>query len=343
MEQISPELEESPGIELSSPQQAHNEIEFLPPRYSGALPDGDPRIMGVFRLRDHPDPVVDGDTIAVLGLDATLRLIGIDTEEVFRGNNESRDRAYSDFNAYLADIYEDVEGIPKYPTPAGDLASQYARSFFSADTEVLLELDHIDRQRGFFNRYLVYVYALRDGIWVNYNLETVRSGMSPYFQKYGYSERFHHEFLEAEAEARAERRGIWNEDIRHYPDYNERIEWWDRRAQAIAHYQTQYDDQPHSIMLQNDSDWERLESLNGREVTIFGAVSEYRYDWTPARIRFSRRMGESFDLISFSPDRLEALNLERYHGEFIYVRSTLRHYEGQPQFVIDQPIAIWTE
>ena len=36
---------------------------LLPPRYGGALPDDDPRVLGVFRFRTHRDPIIDGDWI----------------------------------------------------------------------------------------------------------------------------------------------------------------------------------------------------------------------------------------------------------------------------------------
>ena len=49
--------------------------------------------------------------------------------------------------------------------------------------------------RDRYDRYLAYVFAEIDGKWVNYNVECVRAGMSPYFMKYGYSQRFHADFV----------------------------------------------------------------------------------------------------------------------------------------------------
>jgi hypothetical protein len=87
-------------------------------RYGGALPDDDPRVLGVFPFRSDPDPIIDGDTVAVTGLDASLRLLCLDAEETFHLNDELRDRAYTDFADYLRIIYEDRPGtIPKFATP----------------------------------------------------------------------------------------------------------------------------------------------------------------------------------------------------------------------------------
>ena len=44
-------------------------------------------VIGEFPLRSH-DPILDGDTVMVQGLDSSLRLIGIDTEETFKKERE---------------------------------------------------------------------------------------------------------------------------------------------------------------------------------------------------------------------------------------------------------------
>ena len=54
----------------------------------------------------------------------------------------------------------------------------------------------------------------------------VRAGFAPYFTKYGYSRRYHAEFLKAEEEAKAAHRGIWAAGTMHAPDYPERNRYW---------------------------------------------------------------------------------------------------------------------
>ncbi|MBN1944746.1 MAG: thermonuclease family protein [Bradymonadales bacterium] len=316
---------------------------LLPFRYYGGLPDDDPRVLGVFRLRTHRDPIVDGDTIAVYGLDASLRLVGIDSEEIFHGNEELRLRAYADFEGYLRTMYEGANRFPKFGTPTGELAREFARQFFSGHTEVRLEYDEVFRTQGYFGRYLVYVFILHQGQWVNYNLEAVRAGMTPYFQKYGNSQRFHREFLEAQQEAQDERRGIWDPSLRHYPDYPERLVWWERRGRAIDHFELLYGEDPTYINLSNDDDWERLADLEGQTITVFATIADYHYDWTPARILLSHRVTDDFALISFDASDFEPFHFEQYEGEYLYVRGTLRFYEGKPQMYVNRHLEVWIE
>ena len=316
---------------------------LLPPRYRGALPDDNPLVLGVFNLRDSPDPIIDGDTVAVVGLDASLRLIGIDTEEIFHRRRELRTRAFTDFPGYLEIVYGETDGVPKFGTPMGEAAREFARQFFHGDTQVRLELDELTRTRGYFNRYLVHVFALRDGEWFNYNLEAVRAGMTPYFMKYGYSARFHAQFIAAEAEARAQNRGIWDPTLRHYPDYEERLEWWDRRARAITHFREQYGGNPIYVEIGNDQDWYRLPELVGEEIVIVGTLGDFHYDYNPQRIQLSHRIGDDFTIVSFREGHLESLALEQYVGEYVYVRGELGFYREKPQFIAERGLEVWLE
>jgi len=315
----------------------------LEPRYFGALPDDDERVLGVYRFRAHPDPFIDGDTVGVAGLDASIRMDGFDTEEVLHGHSDRRLRMYSDFEGYAAEIYAENPGLPKYPTPLGELAQEYARQFFSGDTEVRLEFDELTRTRGYFSRYLVYVYGLREGGWVNYNIESVRAGMSPYFTKYGYSARFHEEFLEAEAEARAAQRGIWDPELRHYPDYETRRLWWDQRAEAIAHYRSTHGDDPTYFEVSADPDWQRLWEYDGQTITVFGTIGDRHFDWDPPRINISHRRGDDFQLVGFRDGVFDSVDWESFVGGYVYVRGRLGFYNDHPQFVVDRGVEVWTE
>jgi endonuclease YncB( thermonuclease family) len=330
-------LADGPGFAYEAPSM------LLEPRYGGALPDTDPLVLGVYNLRTHRDPIVDGDTVAVIGLDASLRLTAIDTEEVWHHRSDLRDRAYSDFGDYLRLMYADAQGIPKFATPMGELAREYARQFFEGDTRVRLEYDSLENTRGYFGRYLVYVYAERDEGWVNYNLECVRAGMSPYFTKYGYSRRFHDELVEAQNEARAEQRGIWDPVLPHYPDYDERLAWWDRRAEAIEHFRRSYGGRPDYVEVGRTSEFERLVDLAGRTITVFGTIADIREDWTPPRVLLSHRIGNDFIMVAFRDGVLSSYDFERYRGEYFYVRGRVNLYRGSPQFILDDGVEIWME
>lgn len=58
-----------------------------------------------------------------------------------------------------------------------------------------------------YGRLLAYVFV--DG--VNFNLELVREGLSPYYTKYGLSEKYDQEFREAERYARKHKLHIWGD------------------------------------------------------------------------------------------------------------------------------------
>ncbi|HLL25061.1 MAG TPA: thermonuclease family protein, partial [Kofleriaceae bacterium] len=140
--------------------------------------------------------IVDGDTLRVDGLDNSLRLLALDTEETFK-SEANRRAVETDWNAYLAE----KRGKPRpgrIETPMGELAKKFAKEFFADVTTVRIERDHPGEIRDRFNRYLAYVFAQKNGKWLNYNVEAVRAGMSPYFVKYGYSRRFHDDFVAAQ-------------------------------------------------------------------------------------------------------------------------------------------------
>ena len=95
-----------------------------------------------------------------------------------------------------------------YPViPGTDVAVMLALSHVLI-TDGLADTAFLDRYTVGAGRYLAYVMVKKDGNWVNYNIECVRHGFSPYFVKYGRSRRFHREFLEAQKLARDAKLGI---------------------------------------------------------------------------------------------------------------------------------------
>ena len=126
--------------------------------------------------------VVDGDTIVIdyQGRSDKVRLLCVDTPE---------------------SVHPDA----KQNVPMGQVASQYTKDRLSRKY-VDIELEG-NRIRGTYGRLLAYVIV--DG--VNFNLELVRQGLSPYYTKYGRSDRYDAEFRAAEKEARDEGLGIWGD------------------------------------------------------------------------------------------------------------------------------------
>src|SRR5262249_38406775 len=180
--------------------------------------------------------VVDGDTVRVDGLDSSLRLIGIDTEEIFHHEVDRR-AVEADWHAYLTAKRGDSHHPVKLSTPMGEEAKRFAQQFFTIGGKVRIERDDPRQIRDRYDRYLAYVMVEKDGQWRTYNVEAVRAGMSPYFMKYGWSRRFDAELKAAEAEAKAAHRGIWSDRTMHYPDYDERAVWWTARAEFVAAFQ----------------------------------------------------------------------------------------------------------
>jgi endonuclease YncB( thermonuclease family) len=178
-------------------------------------------LCSLIALVAHADPfgdykvtrVVDGDTIRVDGLDNSLRLLGIDTEETFKHKAE-RDAYAAGWASYVTNVRGTSPHPVKFATPLGEDAKVFAEHWFADVDVVRLERDDPQEIRDRYHRYLAYVLAKKAGKWVCYNVEAVRAGMSPYFPKYGRSRRYHAEFVAAEAEAKAAHRGIWAANAR---------------------------------------------------------------------------------------------------------------------------------
>jgi micrococcal nuclease len=111
---------------------------------------------------------------------------------------------------------EEKPGSPKLPhTKAGELATQFAKTFFADSAGKLvtvdIEFDTDDpvnvclvKHRDNFGRLLCYVHKSAD----HYNLMLIQAGWSPYFVKYGRSRIYHEVFMVAEAKAQAESLGM---------------------------------------------------------------------------------------------------------------------------------------
>jgi endonuclease YncB( thermonuclease family) len=301
--------------------------------------------IGEFALANKS--VVDGDTVHVEGLDTSLRLLGVDAEETFKHDNERRA-----FEAGWEEYKKNMRGgsprPAKFPTPLGEDAKHFALQFFDGVDRVRLERDHPKEIRDYYNRYLAYIFATRNGKELNYNIELVRAGMSPYFSKYGYSRRYHDEFVAAENEARAAKRGIWDPSKQHYPDYAERKVWWDARAEFIRAFEAEAAAHDNYIVLTNYDTPERLEVMVGKEVVVLGAVSEVRLGDgnAPTRVMLSRRRTSDFPLIFWDKDVFLSSGVEKRVGEYIRVKGFVSKYEDkkghryQLQIKVDLPSQI---
>jgi len=290
----------------------------------------------------HLTKVTDGDTIRVDGLDSALRLVGLDAEETFKSDHDRR-AAETDFNAYLVAKRGDSAHPVKAASPLGEAAKEYAKAFFKDHTHVRLERDDARELRDRYDRYLAYVFIEKDGRWINYNVECVRAGMSPYFTKYGFSRRFHDDFVAAEAEAKAASRGIWDPALPHYPDYAERKVWWDARGEFIARHQRQIDADPDFVVLTHWDSLRRLEDRVGKEVSLLATVGDIKLgDRGPTKVGLSRKMFGDFPLVFFDKDVFASSGIGAWRGEFVVVKGVVTVYQNkhtkrkQLQIVIDR-------
>jgi len=281
-------------------------------------------LIGDYRLA--PDAVVDGDTIRVENLDNSIRLLSIDTEEKVRSKLD-RAAMETDFEEYLKTKRGDAVRPKKAGTPMGDQATEFAEAFFDGVETVRLERDDPKALRGRYGRLLAYAFVQKDGKWTSYNVEAVRAGMSPYFTKYGYSQRFHNQFARAEAEARRARRGIWNADSKGYGDYAERKDWWDARADFIRASEHKAAGRDDFIVLTDWNAHAQLKEKLGEEVTVLGTVNKVQHFKRLVRVFLDGEQGKDFQIIFFDKKVFPRSGLGRYQGEPVTVRGSIERYK----------------
>ncbi len=292
--------------------------------------------------------VTDGDTVKVDGLDSSLRLLGIDAEETFKSEGDRR-AAEAGFEQYMAAKRGSSKRPVKFASPMGEVAKHWGIDFFDGVGTVRVERDHPAEIRDRYDRYLAYVIANKGGTWLNYNVELVRAGMSPYFAKYGQSRRFHDDFVAAEAEAKAAKRGIWAAGVPAYDDYPERLAWWNARGAYVAKFRAAGEAQGRQdyIDLTHWDAKKQLEAHVGKEVHVLSTVGDIRIgERGPTRVLLSYRRYEDFPLIFFDRDVLGSSGISEWKGEYIVVRGTPTLYTNkhtkktQLQFQVDSPSQI---
>jgi len=299
----------------------------------------DPLVFGTYPL--HARSVVDGDTLRVEG-ERPIRVLGLDCEEVFHDAAE-RAAAEADFDAYARAKRGAAPRPVKFGTPAGEAAREFVRAFVRGVERVRLERD----ERGGheidgFDRRLAHVILLRAAGEQNLAVEVVRAGHSPYFVKYGRARRFHAELAAAEVEARRAQRGIWGSTgPRHYPDYDERLPWWEERAQQLDRWRAG----PAAttrIELGTERSVEQLAQAVGQEVVVFGALNNLRTESWPHLIWLTHRRGADVTLVVRKQEVWSALDLDALASRFVTVGGTVSLYRGRPQIEIQDAAQVST-
>lgn len=293
-------------------------------------------------LRSWPGCVVDGDTIEAVGFGESIRLLSLDTDETL----SPKERALAErvthrgsWADYIAQKQKGTEAdgrrFGNYGTKMGERARKYARDFFEGVETVKVEYESPTRTHGFFGRHLAYVWVERDGDWVNYNIEAVRDGISPYYTKYGFSQLYHDAFLEAQREARQAGRGIWSDDAKGYPDYDARIEYWNGRAKQIQGFRNRFEDDPRFVDLAEDTAFADLRDKIGERMVVFGEPTSLKERGQPQRLRMSYRYRRDFTVVAFDPYELTAAEANPDKQDFVYVEGVVEMYRGDPQLRFD--------
>jgi endonuclease YncB( thermonuclease family) len=291
--------------------------------------------------------VVDGDTFKLINLGKSTRLLCIDTEETLKSKNakERTEEIASDWLNY----YKEKKGNSTYPikldSPFGYDTWQWTKEFMSDVDSVRLEKDDNIRVIDVYDRYLVYVIVYKKGKEINYNIECVKTGYSPYFSKYGYSRRFHKEFVEAQDYARKNKLGIWNPKTKCYPDYKERLEWWNKRAKQIENFESKYQNKENYFNILNDDDFKRLDDFIGQEVVIFGSIGNIETNKYPYLVRYSHSRAQGVDLVVFEDksDLYSQINFEEYKEYYTYLKGKLDKKYGKYRIVFKYKKQVWME
>lgn len=294
-------------------------------------------VLGSKPLTAPPRGVVDGDTIRVDDLKESLRLVGLDTEETFKDKG-LKALAARDWAEYLRTVMSGhtPERPPKYGSPMGEAAKDFAARFFDGVRTVRLEYDAPGRRIDYYGRHLVLVLVEREERLVNFNVEVVRQGLSPYFVKYGRSARFHPAFLAAEKEARDAKRGIWGDPPAHrcYPDYGARLAWWRERDRALEKIAERRAAGETILLLGDDATWDRLLAAEGKEVTVAGTPGAVQKRGDTALIALGHQAGKDFMIAGPAAD-IAAHALAGQEGNIVLVSGTVSLYNGRPQFRLD--------
>lgn len=137
--------------------------------------------------------------IAIAGQYKVVRVVDGDTIVVEYGGK------YEKVRLLCVDTPESVHPDEKQNIPMGKVASRYTqKKLIGKSVDLGFELK---RLRGNYGRLLAYVFV--DG--KNLNLDLIKQGLSPYYTKYGKSEKYDAEFRAAEKQARKEKLNIWGD------------------------------------------------------------------------------------------------------------------------------------
>ena len=99
---------------------------------------------------------------------------------------------------------ESVHKDQKQNIPMGKVASNYTKHRLDGK---YVDLEFEGKRRGYYGRLLAYIFVGDK----NFNVELVRQGLSPYYTKYGLSQKYDRKFRQAERYARQNKLNMWGD------------------------------------------------------------------------------------------------------------------------------------
>jgi len=302
-------------------------------------------VLGEFTL--GRDAVVDGDTLKVEGLDTSLRLIGLDTEETFKAEGDRR-AATADWAAYWEVKRASSPKPVKVATPLGEEAKAFAQKFFAGVTRVRLERDDPAESRDAYDRLLAYVFADRG--WPMGQLQhRVRTG--------GHVALLHEvrqrQTVSRRARGRDERgekeqARIWDPTRQHYTDYAERLAGGARAPRSSR------DSRPRRTASPIISSSAPATPRPASPVSSAEKCTCSAWSATSCRTACHSGLphpsqGRGLPLIFFAREVFAATRLADFGGELVRVRGTVTVYKSpksdreQLQIVVEKPEQILTQ
>jgi len=284
--------------------------------------------------------VVDGDTIHVLrdGAVEKLRLLSVDTEErIYPGGSSSASKPQTVFGEQTG-VW--AEQLFERMASRGDGTARVALRFPDGE-----------ERRDVYGRLLCHV-ILENG--QDFNLMLVKTGRSPYFNKYGNSRISHEAFVEAQERAQASRLGVWSpstnkpasdDALAAKRPYDALLPWWDARAQALDRFRDQLADDPETVV--DAEDGARLEQAiaAGNQVEVFGSIARIFDEQDGSKTVLLRSGDKERALrVTIAEDKLaahEAFDFEglraEYAQNFCWVRGKVEQGPRGPVMVSASP------
>ncbi|MBK8552351.1 MAG: hypothetical protein IPL53_15295 [Ignavibacteria bacterium] len=132
---------------------------------------------------------------------------------------------------------------------------------------------------------------------------------------------------------------------KHYPDYDERLIWWDKRAKQLEDFEAKYSGNEYYFNLGNDKDFARLGNYVGQEITVFGSIGDILTKKFPYLMRIPHTKDETFEIVIHEENAglLTELDMDTKKEYYVYIKGKLEIYKDKFQIVLSDKESLWIE